>query len=112
MFYLINDLSNKQSIGVFPASHSLMFYSLVNYIEAHFDHEERLMEECYYLDIQTHKQTHKALDPQVRDFQSEFMSNLYSFVHQALIKFLTNWLKNHISKVDMKFTEFYKTRHN
>ena len=112
MFYLINDLSNKQSIGVFPASHSLMFYSLVNYIEAHFDHEERLMEECYCLDIQTHKQTHKALDSQVRDFQSEFMSNLYSFVHQALIKFLTNWLKNHISKVDMKFTEFYKTRHN
>ena len=45
MFYLINDLSNKQSIGVFPASTSSMFYSLGNYIEAHFDHEECLMEE-------------------------------------------------------------------
>ncbi len=112
LFSLINDLNDKQSIGVPPASTSLALIALVNYIEAHFDHEERLMKESGYPDIEVHKQVHKALDLQVREFQSVFMTNPYSFDYDALIEFLTNWLKNHILKVDMKFAEFYKAQQN
>jgi hemerythrin len=108
LFALINDLSDKHTIGVSPASISVTLIALVNYIEAHFDHEERLMEESSYPDIQAHKQAHKALDLQVREFQSVFMTNPYSFDYDALFEFLTNWLKSHILKVDMKFAEFYK----
>ena len=73
LFSLINDLNDKQSIGVPPASTSFALIALVNYIEAHFDHEERLMKEGGYPDIEVHKQVHKALDLQVREFQSVFI---------------------------------------
>ncbi len=110
LFALVNDLSDKRASGVSPASVTATLDALIDYVKVHFDHEETLMADIGYPDLAAHKKAHQGLEQRVKEFQSAFADNPETFDYDAFFDFLTNWLKHHILKVDMEFSDFHRNQ--
>ena len=108
LFILINDLSEKREHGATESSIDSTLKALVTYVDIHFEHEERLMEEAGYPEIENHKKIHAALGRRVDGFRVNFEGSPVAFDYDALMEFLSTWLKQHILQVDMEFATFLK----
>jgi len=76
---------------------------LVDYTIYHFSHEEGLMRKAEYSDYDEHIKKHEKLVGQVADFQKKFNSG-EAEINQELMKFLKDWLSNHIMGQDKFYT--------
>ena len=76
---------------------------LVDYTVYHFSHEEGLMRKAEYSDYDEHIKKHEKLVGQVVDFQKKFDSG-EADIDQDLMKFLKEWLSNHIMGTDKFYT--------
>ena len=108
LFALINDLADKRAQGASESSIEVTLKALVAYVDVHFEHEERLMQETGYPDLEAHKKIHAALDRRVEGFRFDFEGSPGTFDYDALMEFLSIWLKQHILKVDMEFAAYLK----
>lgn len=108
LFALINDLDGKRSQGAVEASIASTIEALVAYVDIHFEHEERLMQETGYPELESHRKVHVALASKVGEFRADFMRSPETFDYDRLMDFLSNWLSEHIVKLDMKFAAFLK----
>jgi hemerythrin len=82
---------------------------LADYTVYHFGTEERLFQEYGYPEAEEHKREHDAFTKQVLDFQKAFEEGR-ARITVELLYFLTDWLKNHIIRVDRKFGEYVTRR--
>lgn len=110
LFALIHDLGDKLALGAAEASLKATLEALAAYVDVHFEHEERLMQQTGYPAFAVHKQAHDALARQVAGFQDDFQRAPEVFDYEGLMDFLSNWLSEHILKVDMKFAEFHRAQ--
>lgn len=110
LFALIHDLGDKLALGAAEGSIKATIEALAAYVDVHFEHEERLMQQTGYPAFAAHKRAHEALAQRVADFQNDFQRAPETFDHEGLMEFLSNWLVEHILKVDMKFAEFHKAQ--
>ncbi len=108
LFALIHDLGDKLARGAVEASIDSTFEALVAYVDVHFEHEERLMQESGYPAFGAHRRTHEALDRRVAGFKEDYQRTPETFDFDALMEFLSNWLSEHILKLDMEFAAFHK----
>ena len=108
LFALIHDLQEKHTHGATDASIDTTLDALTAYVEVHFEHEERLMEETGYPELESHKQAHAMLKKQVHGFMKDLHNSPSSMVLDALMNFLSTWLTNHIGNVDMAFARYHK----
>jgi hemerythrin-like metal-binding protein len=83
--------------------------SLVNYTKIHFRHEEDFMLLYDYPNREKHKMEHEELTAQVTDFYNDFISGK-SKITLSLLKFLSDWLVNHILSTDMAYKDFFKSK--
>lgn len=84
---------------------------LGDYVVIHFANEEKYMVQHNYPEASLHKVEHKKLLADFTKFKKEFEEKGASatlVVHTQ--KFLTDWLINHIKKVDTKLGAFLKTK--
>jgi hemerythrin-like metal-binding protein len=84
---------------------SLILNRLVQYTVAHFSYEEGLMKANRYPDFAAHKAKHDDLTRQVTKFCDEVQSGKIG-VSIPLMKFLEDWLQQHIGKTDMAYAPF------
>jgi methyl-accepting chemotaxis protein len=77
---------------------------LAEYAVNHFAQEERFMQQHNYPDYPAHKQIHEELLKQVGATIVDFENG--RAVPAAIMAFLSDWLLNHIMKVDKKYGEF------
>jgi hemerythrin-like metal-binding protein len=110
LFALIHDLGDKLALGAAEASINATIEALVAYVNVHFEHEERLMQETGYPAFETHKKAHEALARQVAGFQEDLRRAPETFDFEALMEFLSNWLSEHILKLDMEFAAYHKNQ--
>jgi hemerythrin-like metal-binding protein len=82
---------------------------LVQYTKMHFAHEEHLMSQHHYPDLQAHLAEHAALTRQVMQFQQDFRSGKVLITIQ-LLSFLKEWLVNHIRQEDRKYAPHLKSQ--
>lgn len=81
-----------------------IFSELFDYTVYHFNYEEQLMEQTHYASasMAAHKRQHtqfiQELKSVLNDFQDVKMED-----GTVILSFLTNWLINHICKIDKKF---------
>ncbi len=108
LFALIHDLGDKISQGAAETSINATIEALAAYVDVHFEHEERLMQETGYPEFDAHKKAHEALDQRVAEFKEALRRSPETFDFEGLMDFLSNWLSEHILKVDMKFAAFHK----
>ncbi len=81
---------------------------LVEYTVFHFGYEESLFEKYGYPETAMHKEKHRKLVGQVTDFVNEFKDG--KDVGNELLKFLKDWLMNHILKVDFAYRSFLQEK--
>lgn len=108
LFALIHDLGDKLAGGASEDSVAVTIEALVAYVDVHFDHEERLMQETGYPGFAAHKKAHEALAKRVAELKEDLRRAPNTFDYSALMEFLSNWLSQHIIKLDMEFAAYHK----
>ena len=103
---MINDLQAAMENGVAREVLGKVFESLKNYTVMHFAHEKKLFEQHVYPDSETHLQEHDKLVEQVLDLEHQFKSSANFLIGIDVMKFLTNWLTEHIKGRDQAYSSF------
>jgi hemerythrin len=76
---------------------------LTDYVNEHFEHEEKLMKEYTYPDIHTHQKEHAELLQTVQKFKARLaMQGASVSLIAEVNKVLLNWLLEHIRRSDME----------
>jgi methyl-accepting chemotaxis protein/hemerythrin len=75
------------------------------YAVEHFETEEKLFDRHGYPETAEHIKEHEAFVGKVLDFDEAFRSGRVT-LDIDVMKFLTDWLKHHIKKVDKRYGPF------
>lgn len=104
---LINQLHeamiNKQAKLVI----SKIIDELTAYTIYHFQTEEKYMEQFKYKGIVSHKYEHETFVKKVGSFQKDYEAGKLGLSLEVM-KFLQDWVSNHIKGIDKKYTETFK----
>jgi len=82
---------------------------LKEYTESHFSQEEAMMEKHGYPELEKHKMEHQEMISKVQEFQQDFESNDVA-VSKETLRYLQDWLTNHILKTDKQYSDFFKSK--
>jgi len=82
---------------------------LESYTVDHFQHEEKLMAEYHYPELEEHQRIHQELIAAVQEIKVRAASGTEEIVRE-LLKFLRVWLLEHIVEVDKKYGSFLEAR--
>lgn len=82
--------------------------TLAQYVDEHFAREEALMEANGYPDLAEHKCTHRHLARQVYAIRTIFASKPQQIDPAKLLRFLRDWLTNHILEEDRKYVPYLR----
>lgn len=78
---------------------------LSHYVREHFTVEEALMKSAGYPGLEDHLAEHAVFRAKVRELQTESVGHDIS--HDA-VKYLSDWLCDHIARVDMAYVPYLK----
>ena len=96
---MVNQLNDAINTGKGHAVLKSIFDTLIQYTATHFAEEERLMAQHNYPDLGKHKKVHEELKKTALDLQKKFHNNS-SALSTDVLKFLKDWLINHIQGLD------------
>jgi len=109
LFRIAAELHSAMANGQGKTAVARTLDRLIQYVSMHFSHEERLMRLHGYPDFAAHKAEHDALTKQVVQFQQEFQAGR-AIVTVQLLRFLKEWLQNHIQGSDQKYAPFLREK--
>ncbi|MFT3849527.1 MAG: bacteriohemerythrin [Propionivibrio sp.] len=105
LFNLVNrfhsewlEARDRQSIG-------RVFNQLVAYAEMHFRHEETIMAEHEFPQLEKHKQQHEAMVDTIFRLHRDYMEENLSLEVNTM-KFIKSWLVEHVLESDYRFRDF------
>lgn len=81
--------------------------ALMDFVLHHFAAEERYLESINYPDLEGHKRLHREFSDKIFLLQQDIAANK-PVLATSLIKFLRNWILEHIASVDRKYAKFAK----
>jgi len=80
---------------------------LAAYTVYHFQTEEKYMEQFKYKGMVSHKNEHEMFVKKVGSFQKDYEAGKLGLSLEVM-KFLQDWVSNHIKGIDKKYTETFK----
>jgi hemerythrin len=80
---------------------------LQKYVAYHFKDEESLLRMYNYPDMNTHKLEHESAVHKVNKFVLDYERGLQT-VDIEILKFLSDWIQNHILKTDRMYIPYVK----
>jgi len=84
---------------------------LSEYAATHFADEERLMGEIGYPDLAEHRAAHEAFRKEFKELVREYeRKGPTPLVALTLHNWLSDWLRRHVSTVDMRLAAFMEAR--
>lgn len=109
LFGLVNEVAEKVKSGNLPEIKGVI-KRLSSYTVEHFRDEEAIMRKAGYPDLEDHQMIHAELLEKVEGLQAKLEKNqAVSLV--SVIRFLSDWLKDHILKDDMSYKASIKNIH-
>lgn len=102
---IINDLFSAMQEGKGKDAMGAVLDQLIDYTAFHFKTEERLMKTYRYTHPVYHLQEHEKLVKTILQFQSDYKAGRTGLTLTTM-KFLKDWLYEHILKVDKRFAAF------
>jgi hemerythrin len=99
---IVNDLHMAMEEGNDHEVVKSLLDRMLRYTHTHFEFEERLMQECGYPDIESHKGLHDVLRRKTTGLRAH--TNLV--MEQDLLRFLKEWWVEHIQEEDQKFAPY------
>jgi len=100
---LINKLHKAMRTGAARTVIAQVIGELVEYTQVHFKDEEKMMERAGYADLEKHKVQHFKFVEEIAQFQEKFNSGK-TMISMDVMKFLKDWLLNHIQGTDKKYS--------
>ncbi|NKE66811.1 bacteriohemerythrin [Ramlibacter sp. RBP-2] len=105
LFALFNDLYDAMQDGHGQEVIDKVLTGVVDYTVYHFDTEEKLLRQYGYQDEAAHRAEHAKLAEQAKALVLKHRAG-EAKVTLATLKFLCDWLNNHILGTDKKFAPF------
>jgi hemerythrin len=104
---LINELHELVNGNFDKILAKQIFIKLKNYAIFHFETEENLMVQYHYTEsnFEAHLSQHRQFESEFESVQNDF-ENITIDECNIILSYLTNWLTNHICKVDKRLAEF------
>ncbi len=87
------------------AEMALMLEQLNDYIENHQRHEQELMEQAKYPDLESHLAEHKFFIQKVQEMKQEY-SYMNPLLYKKITIFMKKWFLSHIMFSDRKYQEY------
>lgn len=106
LFELVNNLNQLIMVGDKAAALEKALAGLIDYTKYHFKNEEGIMKKHGYPAFDKHKIEHDKLTAKVEDFYTRLNEGKANFSLE-LIKFLQDWLVNHIQGTDKEYKSFF-----
>jgi hemerythrin len=108
------DMINELYEGILAGSAKLtlnrVLGELIGHTNVHFSHEEQFFEEAQYPLAAEHKARHEELRQQVFKYREEIDSKNSTLLALELLRYLKEWLAQHILEEDMKYGVFLRTK--
>jgi hemerythrin len=105
LFALFNQLYDAMQQGRAADVIDEVLEEVIDYAGYHFAHEEALFLHFDYPDLQAHQAEHEDLAQQAR-MLAEKLHDGQKDVSLATLKFMSDWLTDHILGSDMKYASF------
>ncbi|MGV0952231.1 MAG: bacteriohemerythrin, partial [Azonexus sp.] len=102
---IINDLNDAMQEGKANDVLAKILRELVSYTKTHFTAEEKYLEQYGYPDVSAHKRKHSDFVEKISELRDNFASGRLG-VSIETMKFLMDWLLQHIKGADMKYAPF------
>lgn len=102
---MINDLYSSIKAEDSGDAINQTLNQLLQYVDVHFETEERAMQDRHYPGLPDHIQLHDDLRKKVLELRKEQLQGREIATFE-LLNFLTDWLKNHIATIDMAFGRY------
>ena len=84
-----------------------LFLFLEDYTNYHFSTEEKFFNSFDYINREKHKFEHNEFREKIKELKEKYDEKLEK-IDENLLKFLIDWLTNHILGTDMDFAEGLK----
>lgn len=102
--HLINQLDSLHSDDLNSEEVTNILSALVAYTDYHFRHEEELMAEVSYAELDNHRREHMHFSEVIAEIC--FGATLGVLTAKELFSYLTRWWRNHILFEDMKYKPY------
>ena len=106
---MINDLNDAMKQGQGKDVLDKIINGLTNYTKTHFGIEEKYFDQFGYPDANNHKKEHLNFTKKVTEFKAGFDKGKIGLSIEVM-NFLSNWLQNHIKRVDKKYGPFFNEK--
>ncbi|MFK5984226.1 MAG: bacteriohemerythrin [Pseudomonadota bacterium] len=109
LIHLINQLDSAANYYTGSEFEEKALQEVVDYTKYHFDREEQLMKDNGYPDYDNHHKTHLKMIEKVNQVVEDYKKNPDYAINDT-VKFLRDWLINHICKTDREYMDFFKSK--
>jgi hemerythrin len=106
---MINDLHDAMLDGNEKETIGKLIEQLLTYAAMHFAREEHYFDIFGYPDTDMHKKQHKDFERKISVFETDFKAGRES-VSTEIMKFLGDWLAEHIKGSDKQYSQFLNAR--
>lgn len=106
---MINRLITDPETTTKSETISELLTDMTNYAQEHFATEEELMRQHNYLHLEEHVAQHRAFRKKTVDFCTATTLDVGT-VPQTMLRYLSNWLLEHILTSDMAYKPFFRER--
>ncbi len=110
LFSLVNALQKEMESHTPAKNIDKILAALGRYVEKHFKHEEEIMKAYNYPGFAAHKAAHRELALDVHALHKAHVSHPSEVDEEKLLKFLRNWLSNHILRSDMDYVPYIRNK--
>jgi len=107
LFDLVNELNRGVVEGISHEKMLQIFDSLLAYAGKHFQDEEDYMRKAKYSEYDAHVKVHESFVAKVQTTRADFAAGR-GMVASEIIRFLTDWLVNHIGRTDLRYAPAMK----
>lgn len=109
LVHMLNEVHDLLSSGQKEQAQKFFGEALSSYVNDHFAHEEKFMEEIGFPHLEEHKKVHENFRKSFYGLKPLVESGDEAAFRQALTDAFT-WLLAHIGKTDKKYAKFYREK--
>lgn len=104
LFELVNHFDDVIQMGLVDELGRIVDDLIVD-VAAHFKHEEQLLQQAGFPKLPEHKNMHADLIKQIQEVRNKMKEGGHVSM-KSVVRFLADWLTNHILREDMEFKPY------
>ncbi|MBT3701487.1 MAG: hemerythrin family protein [Alphaproteobacteria bacterium] len=108
LFDLVNSFERSVRMKESTAQVAVTLDALESYVAEHFAREEKYLEVAKYPATEAHKVLHRDLEQDIKDYRQDYLDMPEDFDTDEFLRFLSDWLKDHIQSEDLAYVPFVK----